>query len=135
MTVTVGIGELARLAGVPIDTVRHYERIGLLRPASRLVSGYRRYGIAEQKRLRFIRRAKALGFTLDEIVELLELSANRNVGEVRRAANARLADVERRIEELVRVRDSLRQLIAACPGHGRAEDCPILNALGEGDEP
>lgn len=130
---TVGIGQLAKQSGVPIDTVRHYERIGLLKPAVRLASGYRRYGEAEQKRLHFIRRAKVLGFTLDEIQGLLSLSARRNVEQVRRAASTRLADVEHRIEELARVRDSLRQLIAACPGHGRAEDCPILNALAGED--
>jgi len=135
MTTTIGIGQLARRAGVPIDTVRHYERIGLLQPTVRLASGYRRYGEAEQKRLRFIRRAKALGFTLEEIEGLLSLSASRNVGQVRRAASERLADVERRIGELARMRDSLRQLIAACPGHGRAEDCPILNALSQESDP
>jgi len=135
MATTIGIGQLARQAGVPIDTVRHYERIGLLHPTARMASGYRRYGEAEQKRLRFIRRGKALGFTLEEIEGLLSLSASRNVGQVRRAAGQRLADVERRIGELARVRDSLRQLIAACPGHGRAEDCPILNALSQESEP
>lgn len=132
--ITVGIGQLAKRTGVPIDTVRHYERIGLLRPAARLASGYRRYGDAELKRLRFIRRAKALGFTLDEIHGLLTLGAGRNVHSIRTAAAARLADIERRIEELTRIRESLRQLVAACPGHGRAEDCPILNALQQ-DEP
>lgn len=131
---TVGIGLLAKQAGVPIDTVRHYERIGLLRPATRLASGYRRYGDSELKRLRFIRRAKALGFTLDEIRELLTLGAGRNVQSIRKAASARLADVECRIEELTRIRESLRELVAACPGHGRAEACPILNALQQ-DEP
>lgn len=135
MANTVGIGQLARRAGVPIDTVRHYERIGLLRPTARLASGYRRYGEAEQKRLRFIRRAKALGFTLEEIEGLLSLSASRSVAQVRRAASERLADIERRISELAQVRDSLRHLIAACPGHGRAEDCPILNALSQESEP
>jgi Zn(II)-responsive transcriptional regulator len=132
---TIGIGQLAKRSGVPIDTVRHYERIGLLKPTVRLASGYRRYGEAEQKRLRFIRRGKALGFTLDEIQELLSLSASRNVAQVRRAATVRLEDVERRIAELARVRDSLRTLIAACPGHGRAEDCPILNALSQESVP
>lgn len=127
--ITIGIGQLAKRTGVPIDTVRHYERIGLLRPAARLASGYRRYGDAELKRLRFIRRAKALGFTLDEIQELLALSAGRNVQSIRKAASARLADIERRMKELTRIRESLRQLVAACPGHGRAESCPILNAL------
>lgn len=131
----IGIGKLASRSGVPIDTIRHYERIGLLKPASRLASGYRRYGDAEQKRLRFILRAKALGFTLEEIDGLLALSAGRSVEHVKRRAAGRLADVERRIAELGRVRDSLRQLIAACPGHGRAEDCPILNALTQDARP
>lgn len=126
---TIGIGKLADESGVPIDTIRHYERIGLLRPVSRLASGYRRYGEVERKRLRFILRGKALGFTLAEIERLLALSASRNVAQVRRRAAARLEDIERRMAELARIRDSLRQLIAACPGHGRAEDCPILNAL------
>lgn len=132
---TIGIGRLARQSGVPIDTVRHYERIGLLKPAVRLASGYRRYGDAEQKRLRFIRRAKALGFTLEEIQALLSLSASRSVAQVREAARERLVDVERRLAELARVRDSLRHLIHACPGHGRAEDCPILNALSQDSAP
>lgn len=132
--ITVGIGLLAKRTGVAIDTIRHYERIGLLQPATRLASGYRRYGDTELKRLRFIRRAKRLGFTLEQIHELLALSAGRNVHSIRKAASARLADVERRIEELTRIRESLRQLVAACPGHGRAEECPILNALQQ-DEP
>lgn len=131
--IQVGIGQLAKRTGVRIDTVRHYERIGLLRPAARLASGYRRYGDAELKRLRFIRRAKALGFTLEEIHELLTLSTGKNVNSIRKTASARLADVERRIEELTLIRESLRQLVAACPGHGRAEACPILNAL-QGEE-
>jgi len=132
---TIGIGQLAKRSGVPIDTVRHYERIGLLQPTVRLASGYRRYGDAEQKRLRFIRRAKALGFTLEEIQALLSLSASRSAAQVRAAASERLANVERRIAELARVRDSLRELIRACPGHGRAEDCPILNALSQESDP
>jgi MerR family copper efflux transcriptional regulator len=106
-----------------------------LKPAVRLASGYRRYGEAEQKRLRFIRRGKALGFTLEEIQALLSLSASRSVAQVREGASERLADVERRIAELARVRDSLRELIRACPGHGRAEDCPILNALSQESDP
>ena len=125
------IGQLAQRSGVAIDTVRYYERNGLLQPAGRLASGYRRYGEAELKRLRFIRRAKALGFTLEDIRALLALSAERNVAKVKRAAQAKLADIDARIAELERVRGGLHKLIAACPGHGRAEACPILNALNE----
>lgn len=126
----IGIGTLARQAGVGIDTVRYYERNGLLAPAARLPSGYRRYAQAEVARLRFIRRAQALGFSLKEIRELLALSSRRDVARVRRSAQAKLADVEQRISELARIRAGLATLIAACPGHGQAEDCPILQALG-----
>lgn len=131
---TLGIGQLARRADVAIDTVRYYERNQLLSPAGRLASGYRRYGEGELKRLRFIRRAKVLGFTLEEIRELLSLSDERNVAQVRRAAERKLADIEQRVAELQRIRRGLRTLIAACPGHGRAEACPILNALGQQEE-
>lgn len=130
----MGIGQLAKRAGVNIDTVRYYERSGLLAPRMRLQSGYRRYGELELSRLRFIRRAQALGFTLKEIQSLLNLSARRDVAQVKRSAQAKLADVEQRIADLQRVRDGLAGLIAACPGHGRAADCPILRALGDQDE-
>jgi Zn(II)-responsive transcriptional regulator len=125
----LGIGQLAKRAGVAIDTVRYYERNQLLAPAGRLASGYRRYGESELKRLRFIRRAKSLGFTLDDIRGLLSLSDERNVSKVKRAAEAKLTDIEQRIAELQRIRKGLRTLITACPGHGQAEACPILNAL------
>lgn len=130
---SIGIGALAKRAGVGIDTVRYYERAGLLAPRTRLSSGYRRYSELELARLRFIRRAQALGFTLKEVSELLALSAKRDVARVKRSAQAKLADVERRISELERVRTGLARLIAACPGHGRAADCPILQALGGED--
>ena len=126
---SLGIGQLAKRGGVGIDTVRYYERNGLLAPRDRLASGYRRYGELEVARLRFIRRAQALGFTLKEIKDLLALSAQRDVGRVKRSAQAKLRDVETRIADLVRVRDGLATLIDACPGHGRAADCPILRAL------
>jgi Zn(II)-responsive transcriptional regulator len=128
---TFSIGQLAKRAAVPIDTVRYYERNDLLDPAGRLPSGYRRYGEPELQRLRFIRRAKALGFTLADIRELLALSDERNVARVKQAAAAKLADIEARIAELERVRRGLHALVEACPGHGRAEACPILNALQE----
>lgn len=126
---TLGIGQLAKRAGVGIDTVRYYERDGLLSPATRLESGYRRYGDAELKRLHFIRRAKALGFSLEDIRGLLMLSEEQDVATVKQVAESKLVDIEQRIAELERIRAGLHTLIAACPGHGRAEDCPILNAL------
>lgn len=130
---TFGIGTLARQARVGIDTVRYYERSGLLQPADRLASGYRRYSEDELSRLRFIRRAQALGFSLKEIRDLLALSRQRDVARVKKSAEAKLADVQGRIAELERVRDGLATLVRACPGHGRATECPILQALGGSD--
>ncbi|MBS0591676.1 MAG: heavy metal-responsive transcriptional regulator [Proteobacteria bacterium] len=126
------IGAAARLADVAIDTIRFYERKDLLPAPRRRASGYRDYDIAVIERLRFIRRAKDLGFSLDEIRELLTLSVDRERGvrSVRQRTEARLAEVERRIRELHRVRRGLKRLIDACPGHGKLEACPILSALG-----
>jgi MerR family copper efflux transcriptional regulator len=128
---SIGIGSLARRAGVSVDTVRYYERDGLLAPSKRLASGYRRYSEVELSRLRFIRRAQALGFSLKEVKDLLAISGQRDVARIKRRAQDKLADVERRIAELERIRDGLSTLIERCPGHGRAADCPILKALGD----
>ena len=125
----LSIGQLAEQAGVAIDTVRYYERNALLAPAGRRASGYRYYGDGELRRLRFIRRAKALGFSLEDIRVLLGLSAERDIAEVKRTAQRKLADIEHRMAELGRIRSGLHALISACPGHGRAETCPILTAL------
>lgn len=127
------IGRIAQSAGVAIDTIRFYEREGLLPEPRRLPSGYREYDQSAVSRLRFIRRAKDLGFTLEEIRELLALSADRHGGVegVRERAAARLLAIDERIAELQRVRHGLSELVDACPGHGAPEDCPILKALAE----
>ncbi|AWH17900.1 heavy metal-responsive transcriptional regulator [Stenotrophomonas sp. ZAC14D2_NAIMI4_7] len=129
----MNIGQLAREAGVPIDTVRYYERQQLLPTAARSAGGYRIFGVQDLRRLRFIRRAKALGFTLEEIAELLALSDRhaQDMGSVRDTARARLADIEQRMVELQRMQAALSQLVDACPGHGALEQCPILAALTE----
>ena len=129
------IGRVAQSAGVAIDTIRFYEREGLLPEPRRRPSGYREYDQGAVSRLRFIRRAKDLGFTLEEIRELLALSADRHGGVegVRERAAARLRAIDARIAELQRVRDGLSELVEACPGHGAPEDCPILKALAEPD--
>ena len=129
------IGELAKRAVVPIDTVRFYERQGLLPAPQRLASGYRVYGSNDLARLRFIKRAKSLGFTLEEINELLSLSSHRegDMAGMKAAAAEKLTSVEAKLVELARIRDGLKTLIAACPGHGVLETCPILHALDEGD--
>ena len=129
----LGIGQLARLGGVRIDTIRYYERNGLLAPRGRLASGYRRYGELELARLRFIRRAQKLGFSLKEIEALLKLSAKRNVAQIRNAAQAKLEDVEAKIADLQRVRTGLARLVETCPGHGQLADCPIVRALSYED--
>jgi MerR family copper efflux transcriptional regulator len=128
---TMTIGRLAKQAGVNIDTIRYYERNGLIPEPMRRLSGYREYDSTDTARLRFILRAKDLGFTLAEIGELLSLSADRDVKGVKRRAEGRLAQVERKIKELQRVRRGLKTLIEACPGHGDLERCPIIAALSE----
>lgn len=127
----LSIGAVAKRAGVAIDTIRYYEREGLLPEPTRRPSGYRSYGEGAVAQLRFIRRAKNLGFTLEEIRELLALSADRQRGvrAVKQRTQRRLADIEARIAELERVRAGLAELIEACPGHGAPEECPILRAL------
>lgn len=135
-TSSLTIGTVAKRAGVPIDTIRYYEREGLLPEPLRRASGYRSYNETAVSRLRFIRRAKDLGFTLEEIRDLLALSSDRSGGvkAVRKRAEQRLASIEARIAELVRIRKGLQQLIQACPGHGDPEQCPILRALAD-EEP
>jgi MerR family copper efflux transcriptional regulator len=125
------IGRLAKKTGVNIDTIRYYERNRLSPEPTRRSSGYREYDTTDVARLRFILRAKDLGFTLAEIGELLSLSADRDVRGVKRRAENRLAEVEHKIKELQRVRRGLKTLIDACPGHGDPERCPIIAALSE----
>ena len=126
---TMTIGRLAKQVGVNIDTIRYYERNGLIPEPVRRASGYREYEAADARRLRFILRAKELGFTLAEIGELLSLSADRDVRGVKRRAEERLEHVEHKIKELQRVRKGLKTLIDACPGHGALEGSPIVAAL------
>lgn len=126
------IGKLAAQADVAIDTVRYYERAGLLPEPPRRESGYREYPVETIKRLRFIRRAKALGFSLPEIAELLDLSSSSaDVRKIKNAAQSKLKLLDEKIAELTRVRDGLQKLVETCPGHGKADACPILNALNE----
>ncbi|MDO5609502.1 MAG: heavy metal-responsive transcriptional regulator [Pseudomonadota bacterium] len=124
------IGQLALATDTPIDTIRYYESNGVLpRPDRQLSSGYRLYDEADIERLNFVRRAKTLGFTLREIRELLALSQGDDMARVRDAAREKLDDVERKLAELIAIRDGLKALVAACPGQGDLDDCPILDAL------
>jgi Hg(II)-responsive transcriptional regulator len=125
------IGQVARSAGIGVETVRFYERQGLLEEPARRESGYRQYREDVVARLRFIRRAKELGFTLKEIKGLLalRLDASATRADVRKQARAKVADLEARIADLQTMRDVLRALIRKCHGDGSTTGCPILAAL------
>ncbi|MGH8050941.1 MAG: heavy metal-responsive transcriptional regulator, partial [Arenimonas sp.] len=129
----MNIGQLAKLAGVGIDTIRYYEKEAVLPKPHRLGSGYRRYTQADVARLEFIRRAKALGFTLAEITELLALSGNAqaDMSAVNKAVRQHLATVKTKLAELERIRTGLEALINICPGQGEIKTCPILAALSK----
>ncbi|MFT3756738.1 MAG: heavy metal-responsive transcriptional regulator [Pseudoxanthomonas sp.] len=125
------IGALAKQSGVAIDTIRYYEREGLLPPPSRRASGFREYDDSTIERVRFIRRAKDLGFSLDEIRDLLALEHDRTHGvkEIKQRASKRLREMDERIRQLTEMRDSLARLVDACPGDGEPECCPILSNI------
>jgi MerR family mercuric resistance operon transcriptional regulator len=125
------IGRVARSAGLAVDTVRYYEREGLLNKPARTASGYRHYTPDAVARLRFIRQAKDLGFSLAEIKELLALrvTPGKSCADVRAHAQHKIADVDRRIASLKRVRGALVKLASACSGKGPVSQCPILEAL------
>ena len=126
------IGKVARSAALAIDTVRYYEREGLLEKPARTTSGYRHYRPDVVARLRFIRQAKELGFTLREIKELLTLrvEAGRSCADVRARAERKIADVEQRVATLMRMKRALVKLASSCSGRGPTSECPILEALG-----
>jgi Cu(I)-responsive transcriptional regulator len=127
------VGQVAKLAGVGIETIRFYEREGLLDEPARRTSGYRQYGDEAVAVLRFIRRAKQLGFTLKEIKALLGLRTDTLAtrSDVRAQATAKVVDIEAKIRDLQRMRDALSVLTDACHGDGPAAGCPILEALSE----
>jgi Cu(I)-responsive transcriptional regulator len=129
------IGKVAKHAGVGIDTVRFYERKGLIAKPPRGASGYRHYPQDAVSRIRFIRRAKELGFSLQEIRDLLALRIDAEVrsGEVKKRAETKIADIEAKIRTLQRIKETLVAITAACDGCGPVSDCPILRAL-EADE-
>jgi len=125
------IGRLAKLAEVNIETIRYYERRGLLPEPSRTDAGYRLYGEESVARLRFIKQAQALGFTLEEIGELLALrvDAATSCGEVRHRAERKVADVAEKLRSLQAIQRALMELIAACAQGGPEGECPFLMSL------
>lgn len=127
---TLAIGELARAAGTKVETVRWYEHIGLLAAPARTSGNYRAYSREHLERLSFVRRARDLGFSLDQVRELLRLSDQRDrpCEEVDLIAREHLAEVERKIADLSALGAELRQIIGQC-GHGTVADCRIIGAL------
>jgi MerR family mercuric resistance operon transcriptional regulator len=130
------IGEVAKAADVSVETVRFYEREGLIPQPARRRSGYRQYGPDAVRRLRFIRRAKDLGFTLKEIGELLDLRVDprRSCAEVRALAKAKMADVEAKMLDLARIQAALTDVVRTCRGKGPTSECPILDALDDQED-
>ena len=128
----LNIGEAAARSGVSAKMVRHYESLGLLPKVGRTDSGYRQYGDKEVHTLRFIRRARDLGFSMTEIAELLKLWQNRRRASayVKRIALAHVADLDRRMEEMAAMKRTLERLAECCRGDARP-DCPILDGLAE----
>lgn len=123
--------KLAKEGGVNVETIRYYERHGLLPKPPRTPSGYRVFSGDSVQRLRFIRRAQELGFTLNEIRELLAIKVRRgsSCDDVRRRAQAKIADVDAKIRHLEAIREALRDITSTCSGEGPATNCSILDAL------
>lgn len=125
------IGELATAAGVNIQTVRYYERRGILAEPGRTENGHRHYGDESIRLVRFVKRAQALGFSLDEIVALLDLRhATAPRPRVQRLTAERIAVIETKISQLEAMRAALAKLLASCR-HGRPGVCPILESLDD----
>ena len=131
---TLTIGEVAKAADVGVETLRFYEREGLIAPPARRRSGYRQYPPETVRRVRFIRRAKELGFTLKEIVDLLSMrvDADKSCAEVRALARAKISDIDRRITALARMKHAMERLARRCRGAGPTTECPILDAIDDG---
>lgn len=125
----MNIGEAAKRSGLPAKTIRYYEEIGLVAP-TRSPNGYRDYSDSDVHRLRFVQRSRSLGFTIDECRLLLSLydDKHRASGDVKAIALEKVAEIDRKIEEMQSLRDTLANLARHCHGDGRP-DCPIIDDL------
>ncbi len=131
------IGKAARAAGVGVETIRFYERKGLIeQPPRPAFGGFRVYPAETVRRVRFIRQGQELGFSLRQIAELLSLKADpaTDCSDVRRRAQAKLEEVDEKLARLTGIRAALEELIAACPGRGALRACSIMGALEDGDD-
>ncbi len=126
----MNIGAAARKSGVPAKTIRYYESVGLIDPADRTASGYRVYATQDVETLRFVQRARSLGFSVEAVGSLLTLwrDRSRSSAEVKALARHRVADIDRKMAELAEMRETLLHLMERCHGDARP-DCPILQGL------
>ena len=132
----MNIGQASKASGVSTKMIRYYDQIGLVRPARRTDSNYRAYDERELNELRFIKRARSLGFSMEEITQLLSLWRDRErpSRQVKAIADRHVADLDARIAEMQAMADTLRHLSHCCAGDDRPE-CPILTDLTGGKEP
>lgn len=130
----MNIGTVARRSGLPAKTIRYYEHIGLIMPATRRPNGYRTYSLVDMRTLHFIKRARSLGFSVEEIRDLLDLWRNtrRSSARVKALAARHLEVLDRKITELQTMRQTLADLIKRCHGDARP-DCPILEDIEDGN--
>lgn len=131
MAAQLTIGQLAKIVGVNVQTIRYYERLNLLSPSARRPSRYRLYGHEEERRLKFIKKAQGLGFTLREISELLTLRITSTAcrGDVQKRAQAKLVQVESKVQDLRVLARALKKLIRTCEAGQSTDRCPILMSL------
>jgi Cu(I)-responsive transcriptional regulator len=125
----MNIGSVADRSGLPAKTIRYYEDIGLIKP-DRADNGYRDYSAGDLHRLRFLQRSRGLGFSVEECRQLLSLynDRERESADVKAMAQTKLAEIDRKLEELAGLRDMLRHLVDHCHGDHRP-DCPIIDGL------
>lgn len=123
------IRKLADAAGVGVEAVRYYQRRGLLREPQRVSGGFRQYAANDVQRLRFIKRAQELGFSLDDIAELVSLSAERDQLHVREQTRRRIVEIRQRIDQLEAMASALEGLVSGCPRPAQAQPCPIIAVL------
>ena len=131
----MNIGTVAEKSGVTAKTIRYYEGIGLIRSADRRANGYRSYSLADMRTLDFIKRARSLGFPVEEVRDLLDLWHNRarTSAAVKALATRHLQALERKIQELESMRKAVADLVRRCGGNARP-DCPILDELDDGKD-
>lgn len=130
------IGKVAKEANVNIETVRYYERLGLISKPPRTESGYRQFPVEVVQRIKFIKRAQELGFTLLEVNKLLSVSDGKDYDchDIQQFASKKLEEIEQKISDLEKIKSILYDLSKKCPGQGPLDKCPILEEFKEGSD-